>query len=86
MLLQISAKHGQGVDDLLEQILLQAEVSELMANPNRAARGTVIEAHLDRRRGAVATLLVQAGTLRIGDMVVASGSFGKVCLGPPTLL
>lgn len=66
------------MDDLLEQILLQAEVSELMANPNRAARGTVIEAHLDRRRGAVATLLVQAGTLRIGDMVVASGSFGKV--------
>lgn len=74
----ISAKHGLGVDDLLEQILLQAEVSELMANPNRAARGTVIEAHLDRRRGAVATLLVQAGTLRIGDMVVASASFGKV--------
>lgn len=74
----ISAKHGQGVDNLLEQILLQAEVSELQANPNRAARGTVIEAHLDRRRGAVATLLVQAGTLRIGDMVVASATFGKV--------
>lgn len=77
-LAQISAKHGQGVDDLLEQILLQAEVAELTANPQRPARGTVIEAHLDRRRGPVASLLVQAGTLRIGDMVVASASYGKV--------
>jgi translation initiation factor IF-2 len=74
----ISAKFGQGVDDLLETILLQAEVEELSANPDRAARGTVIEAHLDRRRGPVASLLVQAGTLRIGDMVVASASYGKV--------
>lgn len=74
----ISAKHGQGVDELLEQILLQAEVAELQANPSRLAKGTVIEAHLDRRRGPVATLLVQAGTLRVGDMVVASATFGKV--------
>ncbi len=69
------------MDDLLETILLQAEVEELLANPDKAAKGTVIEAHLDRRRGPVATLLVQAGTLRIGDMVVASATYGKV--GPP---
>lgn len=66
------------MDDLLETILLQAEVEELSANPDRPARGTVIEAHLDRRRGPVASLLVQAGTLRIGDIVVASASHGKV--------
>jgi len=74
----ISAKHGQGVDDLLEEILLQADVAELVANPKRAARGTIIEAHLDKRKGAVATLLVQAGTLRVGDVVVAGCAFGKV--------
>ena len=54
------------------------QVEELMSNPDRAARGTVIEAHLDKRRGPVATLLVQAGTLRLGDVVVASASYGKV--------
>jgi len=75
------------VDDLLEQILLIAEVAELMSNPQRSARGTVIEAHLDKRRGPVATLLVQAGTLRIGDMIVASASFGKArSIGNPRLL
>lgn len=83
---QISAKFGQGVDDLLETILLQAEVEELSARPDKAAKGTVIEAHLDRRRGPVATLLVQAGTLRIGDMVVASASYGKVRPLDPLLL
>ncbi len=66
------------MDDLLEQLLLVAEVEELVANPDRAARGTVIEAHLDRKRGPVATLLVQAGTLRVGDVVTASATYGRV--------
>ena len=66
------------MDDLLEQLLLVAEVEELVANPDRAARGTVIEAHLDRKRGPVATLLVQAGTLRVGDIVTASATYGRV--------
>ena len=55
-----------------------AEVEELVANPDRAARGTVIEAHLDRKRGPVATLLVQAGTLRVGDVITASATYGRV--------
>ena len=62
----------------LEMILLVAEISDLQANPNRPAKGTVIEAHLDKARGAVATLLVQNGTLRLGDIVVAGATFGKV--------
>jgi hypothetical protein len=66
------------VDDLLETVLLTAEVEELMANPARPARGTVIESHLDRRTGAVATVLVAVGTLRTGDIVQAGATFGKV--------
>lgn len=75
---KISAKSGTGLDDLLETILLAAEVEELKANPNRYALGTVVEARLDKQRGPIATFLVQNGTLRIGDCVVAGTSFGKV--------
>ena len=74
----ISAKTGMGVDNLLEMLTLTAEVSELKANPNRAAQGTVIEARLDKGRGPVATLLVQNGTLHVGDMVVAGNAFGRI--------
>ncbi|MDQ3974617.1 MAG: translation initiation factor IF-2, partial [Actinomycetota bacterium] len=70
-MVDVSAKTKQNLDDLLEMVLLQADVAELKANPNRRARGAVIEAHLDRGRGAVATVLVQQGVLRIGDSVVA---------------
>lgn len=75
---QISAKKGDGVDSLLETVLLMAEVEELMANPDRHARGTVIESHLDKRTGPVATVLVAVGTLRTGDVVQAGGTYGKV--------
>ncbi len=74
----ISAKTGAGIDELLETVLLVAEVEDLVANPQKLAAGTVIEAHLDKKRGAVATLLVQGGTLRVGDPVCAGCSFGKV--------
>lgn len=74
----VSAKTGQGIDRLLEMILLLAEMKELRANPNRAAKGTVIEARLDKGRGPVATLLVQNGTLRTGDVLVAGTSIGRV--------
>lgn len=74
----ISAKKGTGVDELLQVLLFEAEAKQLMANPVRAAVGTVIEAHLDRRRGAVSTMLVQAGTLRVGDLVRAGACVGKV--------
>ncbi|MFZ5634828.1 MAG: translation initiation factor IF-2 [Bacillota bacterium] len=74
----VSAKEKQGIEDLLENILLVAEVSELKANPSRAARGTVIEAELDKGRGPVATVLVQNGTLHIGDAVVAGTAYGRV--------
>ncbi len=74
----VSAKTRQGIDNLLESILLVAEVSELKANPNRAARGIVIEARLDKGRGPVATLLVQNGTLKSGDIIVAGTSVGRV--------
>ena len=77
--LQISAKKGTGVDDLLETVALVAEVEQLMSNPDRAAAGTVLEAHLDRRIGAISTLLVQTGTLRVGDVIVAGSAYGKVC-------
>lgn len=76
--LQISAKKGTGVDELLETVALVAEVEQLMSNPDRAAAGTVLEAHLDKRVGAIATLLVQTGTLHIGDVVVAGSAYGKV--------
>ena len=75
---QISAKHGDGVDDLLETLILLAELEELTADPTKAARGTVIEAHMDRRRGATASLLVAQGTLRPGDVVAAGACHGKV--------
>ncbi len=74
----VSAKTGQGIDDLLEMILLTAEVSELKANPNRAARGLVIEAQLDKGKGPVATILVQKGTLHVGDFIAAGACNGKV--------
>ncbi len=76
--MQISAKKGDGVDGLLETVLLMAEVEELVANPDRLARGTVIESHLDKRTGPVATVLVAAGTLRNGDVVQAGSTYGKV--------
>jgi translation initiation factor IF-2 len=74
----VSAKTGQGVDDLLEQVLLQAEVLELKAPPEAAAKGLVIEAKLDKGRGPVATVLVQSGTLKRGDVVLAGSSYGRV--------
>ncbi|MBQ9832492.1 MAG: translation initiation factor IF-2, partial [Clostridia bacterium] len=74
----VSAKMKQGIDDLLEMVLLQADVLELKANPNRIARGTIIEAELDKGRGPIATVLVQNGTLRIGDPIVAGTAYGKV--------
>lgn len=74
----VSAKTGQGVDDLLEQVLLQAEVLELKAPVDAAAKGLVIEAQLDKGRGPVATVLVQSGTLKIGDVVLAGSTYGRV--------
>ena len=74
----VSAKTGEGIEDLLEMILLTAEVSELKANPNRAARGLVIEAQLDKGKGPVATILVQKGTLHVGDFIAAGACSGKV--------
>ncbi len=74
----VSAKSRQGLDQLLEMILLVAELQDLKANPNRPARGVVIEAQLDRGRGPVATALVQTGTLRVGDTVVCGATWGRV--------
>lgn len=75
---EISAKFGQNVDLLLEKVLLQADLLELKANPNKVASGVVIEASLDKGRGYVSTLLVQSGTLKIGDYVLAGKNHGKV--------
>ncbi|AZJ33245.1 MULTISPECIES: translation initiation factor IF-2 [Tenacibaculum] len=75
---EISAKTGQGVDELLEKVLLEAEVLELKANPNKNANGAVVEALLDKGRGYVSTILVQAGTLKIGDYILAGKHSGKV--------
>ena len=75
---RVSAKTGEGVESLLENILIMAEMRELKANPDRPARGTIIEARLDKGIGKVATILVQTGTLRIGDNVVAGISTGKI--------
>jgi len=75
---QVSAKTGQGIDDLLENVLLQAEVLELKAPVEAPARGLVVEARLDKGRGPVATILVQSGTLKRGDVVLAGSSFGRV--------
>ena len=74
----ISAKTGEGIDELLETILLTAEMKDLKANPNRYAMGTVIEAKLDKNVGGIVTLLIQNGTLRLGDPIVVGTSFGKV--------
>ena len=74
----ISAKTGMGIDNLLEMVTLTAEMAELRANPSRAAQGTVIEARLDKGRGPVATLLVQNGTLRQGDIIIAGTTVGRV--------
>ncbi|WP_377047738.1 translation initiation factor IF-2 [Rufibacter quisquiliarum] len=75
---EISAKTGQGIDELLEKVLLEAELLELRANPDRRAVGTVIEAALDKGRGYVATILVQTGTLEVGDVIVAGSHYGRV--------
>ena len=74
----ISAKTGMGLDNLLEMVLLTAEVQELKANPDRRAKGTVIEARLDKNRGPIATLLVQNGTLKQGDIIIAGTAVGRV--------
>ncbi|TAF77098.1 MAG: translation initiation factor IF-2 [Bacteroidetes bacterium] len=74
----ISAKSGKGIPDLLEKILLEADVLELKANPNKSAMGTVIEAELDKGRGYVTTILVQSGTLEVGDIVLAGQFYGRV--------
>jgi translation initiation factor IF-2 len=75
---EISAKQGVNIDLLLEKILLEAEVLDLKANPSRFANGTVVEASLDKGRGFVSTILVQSGTLKIGDMIVAGSIYGRV--------
>ena len=74
----VSARNGEGIDQLLETVLLEADIRDLKANKTRRATGVVIESALDRGRGAVATVLVQNGTLRVGDIVVVGGTFGKV--------
>ena len=78
IMVPVSAKKKMGINDLLEMILLVAEVQELKANPNREARGVIIEARLDKGRGPVASVLVQNGTLRIGDFIIAGTACGKV--------
>ena len=78
IMVPVSAIKGENLDTLLEMIMLVSEVAELSANPDRVAKGTVIEAHLDKAKGAVATLLIQNGTLHVGDMLVAGSAFGKV--------
>ncbi len=78
IMVPVSALKGDNLDSLLEMIILVSEVAELSANPNRAAKGTVIEANLDRTKGPVATLLIQNGTLRVGDIIVAGAVSGKI--------
>lgn len=77
MVVEVSAKTGKNLDKLVETLLLQAEVLELKANPNRAASGVVVEAKLDQGKGVVATVLVQKGTLKVGDIIVAGASYGR---------
>src|SRR5690606_28073801 len=74
----VSSKTGMGIDELLEHVLLQAEVLELKAPADAAAKGLVIEAQLDKGRGPVATVLVQSGTLKVGDIVLAGQTYGRV--------
>ncbi|NJR68539.1 MAG: translation initiation factor IF-2 [Synechococcales cyanobacterium CRU_2_2] len=78
MMVPVSALNGDNLDQLLENILLVAEIEELSANPDRPAKGTVIEANLDKGRGPIATLLIQNGTMRVGDVLVAGSVFGRV--------
>jgi translation initiation factor IF-2 len=78
IMVPVSAIKGENLDTLLEMILLVAEIGELSANPDRLAKGTVIEAHLDKAKGPVATLLIQNGSLHVGDLLVAGSAFGKV--------
>jgi len=78
MVVEVSAKTGQNLDKLVETLLLQAEILELKANPNRAAAGVVVEAKLDQGKGVVATILIQKGTLKVGDIVVAGAAYGRV--------
>jgi len=78
IMVPVSALKGENLDTLLEMIILVSEVAELSANPNRPAKGTVIEANLDRTKGPVATLLIQNGTLKVGDIIVAGSVFGKI--------
>jgi translation initiation factor IF-2 len=78
MIVKVSAKSGEGIDDLLEALLLQAEVLELSAPTGGPARGTIVESQLDKGRGPVATVLVQSGTLRRGDVIVSGTEFGRV--------
>ncbi|MCH7605573.1 MAG: translation initiation factor IF-2 [Chloroflexi bacterium] len=75
---EVSARTGEGVEDLVENLLVVAEISELKANPNKLATGVIIEARLDRKRGPMATVLVQDGTLNVGEYVTAGGSWGRV--------
>ena len=75
---EISAKTGQGIDDLLEKVLLESELLNLRANPNKAGTGSVVEAALDKGRGYVTTVMVQAGTLEVGDIILAGSNFGRV--------
>ena len=77
-MVQVSARTGEGIDQLLETVLLEAELKDLRANKQRRAQGVVIESALDKGRGAVATVLVQNGTLRVGDVVVVGGAYGKI--------
>jgi translation initiation factor IF-2 len=77
-LVPVSAKSGQGLDELIEMVLLVADLQELTANPDRSAIGTIVEAELDKNRGAVATALVQTGTLKVGDIIVVGETFGRV--------
>ena len=78
MFVNVSAKNGDGIDDLLERVLLISELSELKANPNRYASGTVIESKMDKNSGIVSTILIQNGTLRLGDAIVVGNNAGKV--------
>ena len=78
VVVDVSALTGEGIDELLEMILLVSDVRELKANPDRPAKGHVVEAELDRGKGPVATVLIETGTLRIGDTVIAGGAYGRV--------
>jgi translation initiation factor IF-2 len=77
-LVAVSAKSGQGLDELIEMVLLVSDLQELKANPDRSAIGTIVEAELDKARGAVATALIQTGTLNVGDIIVVGETFGRV--------